>query len=473
VAEAKLRVLSRTTARIDLFAPDADPALVAAAAGVATLHPRAAESADLQGAALVYAASGDADTDARTARLARAAGVLLNVVDNLEASDFITPAIVDRSPVTVAIGTEGAAPVLARAIKADLETRLPQGLGRLAQAGKLFRHAAEAIPQGRRRRDFWADYYFQTGPEVLEAAGAGLLGHALRDLLARHLAQAPRPGRVDLVGAGPGDPDLLTQRARRLLDRADVVIHDRLVPQAILDLARREAVFVPVGKEGFGPSTPQSDIDAAMIAHARAGAQVVRLKGGDATVFARLDEETEALDAAGIDWAVVPGITAASAAAAALGRSLTRRGRNAALHILTAQDVAGLAEHDWRALARPGAVAAIYMGKRAARFLQGRLLMHGADPSTPVSAVENASRPDQRIIASRLDRLAADLAEAAPTGPVVLMLGLAPARAAALVRGDGPSKARGRGRSKGLDHAASKPRADGVSNRRPRPQVPA
>jgi uroporphyrin-III C-methyltransferase/precorrin-2 dehydrogenase/sirohydrochlorin ferrochelatase len=432
VAEAKLRVLSRTSAKIDLFAPDAEPGLMSAAKGVAYLHLRAVEATDLNGVSLVYAASGDAETDARTARLARAAGILLNVVDNLEASDFITPAIVDRAPVTVAIGTEGASPVLARAIKADLEAQLPQGLGTLAQAGKLFRHAAEALPQGRARRDFWADYYFKTGPEVLDAVGPGLLDHALRDLLARHLARAPRPGRVDLVGAGPGDPDLLTQRARRLLDSADVVIHDRLVPQQILDLARREAVFVPVGKEGFGPSTPQDDINAAMIAHATAGLQVVRLKGGDATIFARLEEETEALDAAGIDWAVVPGITAASAAAAALGRSLTRRGRNAELRILTAQDVAGLAEHDWRDLARAGSVAAIYMGKRAARFLQGRLLMHGAAPDTPVSIVESASRPDQRIIASRLDRLSADLTDAAPHGPVVLMLGLSPARAATI-----------------------------------------
>lgn len=431
VAAAKLRVLSRTTAALHLFAPDPEPALAAAAAEAgATLHPRPVTAADLPGAALVYAASGEAATDARTARLARAAGVLVNVVDNLDASDFLTPAIVDRAPVTVAIGTEGAAPVLARAIKAELEARLPQGLGVLARAGKAFRPAAEAIPQGRRRRDFWAEYYFRTGPEVLAEAGEGLLAHALRDLLARHLAQAPRPGRVDLVGAGPGDPELLTLRARRLLDQADVVIHDRLVPQAILDLARREALFVPVGKQGFGPSTPQADIHAAMIAHARAGAQVVRLKAGDPAVFARLDEETAALDAAGIDWAVVPGITAASAAAAALGASLTRRGRNAELRLLTARDMAGLAEHDWRGLARPGAVAAIYMGTRAVRFLQGRLLMHGADPATPVTAVENASRPDQRLIPSRLDRLAGDLEAAAPAGPVVLMLGLAPAHGA-------------------------------------------
>jgi len=429
-ALAKLRMLARTPARIALFAtaPSEDLVQGAALAGVAITR-RPVQADDLHGAVLAYAAHGDDVQDERLRALARGTAVPVNVVDNLEASDFITPAIVDRGPVTVAIGTEGAAPVLARAIKTDLEERLPQGLGTLARAGKLFRPVAEALPQGRRRRDFWADYYFRTGPEVLAEAGEELLDHALYALLEQHLSAGEEPGRVDLVGAGPGDPELMTLKARRLLDAADVVIHDRLVPQAILDLARREALFVPVGKEGFGPSTPQEDIHAAMIAHAQAGARVVRLKGGDASVFARLDEETEALTEAGIDWSVTPGITAASAAAAAIGRSLTRRGRNAELRLITAHDMQGYAEQDWHALARPGAVAAVYMGKKAARFLQGRLMMHGAAVTTPVTLVENAARPDQRILASRLDRLAADAAHL--TGPAILLYGLSPARAVA------------------------------------------
>ena len=427
-ALAKLRLLARTPARITLFAPAPEADLESAAADFnVALVRHEAGAAHLAQVRLAYAAHGDAVADARFARLARAAGALVNVVDNLEASDYITPAIVDRAPVTVAIGTEGAAPVLARAIKTDLEDRLPQGVGPLARAGKLFRPRAELLPQGRRRRDFWADYYFRTGPQVLAEAGEELLDHALHALLEQHLNPGDEPGRVDLVGAGPGDPDLMTLKARRLLDAADVVIHDRLVPQAILDLARREALFVPVGKQGFGPSTPQHDINAAMIAHAQAGARVVRLKGGDASVFARLDEETDALSAAGIAWAVTPGITAASAAAAAIGRSLTRRGRNADLRLMTAHDMQGYAEHDWQTLAMPGAVAAVYMGKKAARFLQGRLMMHGAAPTTPVTLVENAARPDQRIIASRLDRLAADAAQL--TGPAILLFGLGPARA--------------------------------------------
>jgi len=237
-------------------------------------------------------------------------------------------------------------------------------------------------------------------------------------------------GPVHLVGAGPGDPELLTLRAARLIGAADVVIHDRLVGAEILALARDGAVLLDVGKTPYGRSWKQDDINALIVSHARTGASVVRLKGGDPAVFGRMDEEIEALDAAGVGWAIVPGVTSASAGAAALGQSLTKRGRNKSLRILTAHDVEGFAEQDWRGLARPGATAAIYMGARAAAFLRGRLLMHGAATDTPVSAVENASRADQRVIAATLIDLPDALAAAAPTGPVILLLGLAPRSAA-------------------------------------------
>lgn len=431
-ALAKLRLLTKTSARITVFAAVPDAALIALAhAGKITLQHRAFGPGDALCAALLYAANDDAAEDRRVARLARADGALVNIVDNLEDSQFITPAIVDRDPVTIAIGTEGAAPVLARAIKADLEERLSPSLGVAARVGKAFRKLAEALPMGRKRRDFWQDYYFATAPQVLEQEGEAGLLPALDALLARHLSSAPAPGRVDLVGAGPGDPELLTLRARKLLDRADVVIHDRLVPQAILELARREALIIDAGKEGFGPAMAQTDICALMVEHAARGAHVVRLKGGDPAVFGRLDEEIEALSAAGLDWSVVPGITAASAAAAGIGQSLTKRDRNSALRLVTGHDMQGFAEQDWRSLARPGAVAAIYMGKRGARFIQGRLMMHGADPQTPVTAVENASRPEARVVATTLSRLPQALADAACNGPVILLYGLAPRAAEA------------------------------------------
>ncbi|MCT4684905.1 MAG: siroheme synthase CysG [Roseicyclus sp.] len=430
-ALAKLRLLLKTTARITVFAADPEAALRALAdEGRITLVTRALAPGDALCAALFYAANDDAAEDARVTRLARADGALTNWVDNLEASQFITPAIVDRDPVTVAIGTEGAAPVLARAIKADLEARLPASLGLLARIGKGFRRAAEALPMGRKRREFWFEYYFKTGPQALEKDGSDGIEPALDALLARHLSEAPRKGRVALVGAGPGDPELLTLRARKLLDEADVVIHDRLVSPAILELARREAVMIDAGKKGFGPAMAQDDICALMVEHAAAGAHVVRLKGGDPGVFGRLDEEIEALEAARLDWAVTPGITAASAATAHIGQSLTKRDRNSAARLLTGHDMKGFAEQDWRGLARPGQVAAIYMGLKGARFIQGRLMMHGARADTPVTAVENASRSDARTIATTLGRLAADLEAAALTGPAVLLYGLAPRAAA-------------------------------------------
>jgi uroporphyrin-III C-methyltransferase / precorrin-2 dehydrogenase / sirohydrochlorin ferrochelatase len=430
---AKLRLLMKTEAHLSVFAanPTADIERLADS-GKLRLIRRALEPGDTLCAALFYAANEDAGEDARVARIAHADGALVNIVDNLADSQFITPAIVDRDPVTIAIGTEGAAPVLARAIKADLEERLSPSLGLLARIGKAFRHAADALPMGRKRREFWAEYYFKTGPETLDATGEEGVRASLDDLLARHLAAPRKQGHVDLVGAGPGDPELLTLKARKAIDAADVVIHDRLVTPAILELARREALIVDAGKEGFAASTSQDDINALIVEHALGGAHVVRLKAGDPTIFGRLDEEIEACEAAGVSWRIVPGITAASAAVAGIGQSLTKRGRNASVRFLTGHDTRGFAEHDWRALARPGEVAAIYMGKKTARFIQGRLLMHGADPATPVTVIENASRPDARVLATTLAALEPTLTEAALSGPALTFYGLAPRHAMVL-----------------------------------------
>jgi uroporphyrin-III C-methyltransferase/precorrin-2 dehydrogenase/sirohydrochlorin ferrochelatase len=253
---------------------------------------------------------------------------------------------------------------------------------------------------------------------------------ALDDLLADHLDFEAREGHIAFVGAGPGDPELLTLKARKALDEADVVIYDRLISPEILELARREAIMLDVGKEGFGPSTPQETINDLLVQHGLTGAQVVRLKSGDSTIFGRLDEELDAVTAAGIGWHIVPGITAASAAVASIGQSLTKRHRNASVKFLTGHDMKGFADHDWAALARPNEVAAIYMGKKSARFVQGRLIMHGADRDTPVTVIENASRPDQRVLSTTLAHLPADLTDADMTGPALTFYGLAPRAAA-------------------------------------------
>ncbi|MEM9269664.1 MAG: siroheme synthase CysG, partial [Pseudomonadota bacterium] len=400
------------------------------AEGKLTLVARQIAMGDALCAAMLYAAHEDVALDARAVEIGKAAGALTNIVDNLEDSAFITPAIVDRDPVTVAIGTEGAAPVLARRIKADLEERLPTSLGALARIGQAFRPIAAKLPGGRARRDFWSRFYFERGPRAHRAGGADAAHRVLVDLAEDTLAGPARRGHVSLVGTGPGDPELLTLKARRLLHEADVVLHDRLVPPAILELARREATLIDVGKTAYGPSMAQDQICDLLVEHGSTS-QVVRLKSGDPAVFGRLDEEMDALDAAGVPFDIVPGITAAASAAAELKASLTQRGRNRELRLITAHDMNGFADADWRGLSAPGAVAAIYMGLRASKFLRGRLLMHGAADTTPVTAVFNASRADQKIIATTLLQLPDALADADATGPAVLMLGLSPRQARA------------------------------------------
>ncbi|MCI4661113.1 MAG: uroporphyrinogen-III C-methyltransferase [Neomegalonema sp.] len=246
-------------------------------------------------------------------------------------------------------------------------------------------------------------------------------------------AQSPR-ACVWFVGGGPGAAELLTLKAARLLERADVVIFDRLISDEVLALIKPAARRLDVGKTAYGPSWSQQAINELMVREARPGLTVVRLKSGDPAVFGRLDEEMDALDAAGISFEIVPGITSASASASALKASMTRRGRNTELRLITGHDAKGFAEQDWRALARPGAVAAIYMGVRGAGFLRERLLAHGAAAHTPVAVIENASRPEQKRIAASLADLPERLEAAGITGPAILFLGLCPrdARAAAL-----------------------------------------
>ncbi len=426
-ALAKLRLILKTTANISVFADDAAPEIhVWAAAGKLTLIQRALEPGDAMCAVLFYAANEDDIEDARVAAIAHADGAKVNIVDNLGDSQFITPAIVDRDPVVVAIGTEGAAPVVARKIKANIEAQLPASLGVLARIGKTFRHAVDVLPMGAKRRTFWSDFYFDAGPKAVETDGEAAVIPTLETLLDKHIMTRGKAGHIDLVGAGPGDPELLTLKARNALDKADVVIHDRLVTPEILELARREATLIDAGKQGFGRAMKQSDIDAMIVEHALKGHHVVRLKAGDPTVFGRLDEEIDACDAAGVTWRIVPGITAASAAVANIGQSLTKRNRNSAVRLITGHDTKGYADHDWKALAAPGEVAAIYMGKKSARFIQGRLLMHGADPATPMTIIENVSRTDQQIIATTLAELEPTLTRAQLKGPAITFYGLAP-----------------------------------------------
>lgn len=427
--DAKLLGLARTGARLTLYSNTPSPRATALAAGKrVTLQEGLPDDATLAAAALVYLAP----VDVRTARALRARcaalGTLVNSVDDAAASDFISAAIVDRDPVVVAIGSEGAAPVLVRWIKSRIEALLDADTGAIARLAAQLRPAVRSRLSPAARLSFWREFFGGRARARLRRLGAI---HARRSFHAELTAPpadadiAPPRYPIALVGAGPGDPDLLTLRARALIEQADVVLYDRLADPRIVDLARREATLVEVGKQAGAPGWRQDDINRAIVEHARAGRRVVRLKSGDPLIFGRADEELDAITNAGLDYDIVPGITAAAAAAAALGTSLTRRERNSSLRFVTARDVRGYAEHDWRALAAPGATAAVYMGVGAARFLQGRLLLHGAAPSTPVSVVENASRPQQHIVDTTLADFAGAIEQHDINGPAVIFIGLA------------------------------------------------
>ena len=423
MADAKCRGVLKTSACVTVFADNpSEETLAWARSGDITLRAGLPESRDFTGVALVYAAHQSDQVNDQIAVSAREKGALVNVLDRTDACDFITPAIVDRDPVVVAIGTEGSAPVLARQIKADIEAMLPADLGRFARLASAFRERVRALPQGLARRKFWRDVF---KPKRLAAESSDeVIQQEFETLLERHMRIEPEQGSVAFVGAGPGDPELLTLKARRLIHEAEVIIYDRLVGKGVLELARREAKFIDVGKKGFGTHVTQDVINEHLVREAQAGWKVVRLKGGDPSVFGRLDEELAALSQYGIESSVVPGITSASAGAASLKQSLTRRDRNSSITFMTAHDAKGYAEHDWRQLVRSGQALAIYMGRKSASFLQGRLLMAGADQDLVVTCVENISRPEERRFTTTLSCFAQRLDDDHWNGPLIIFVGI-------------------------------------------------
>ena len=423
MADAKCRGVLKTSACVTVFADNpSEETLAWARSGDITLRAGLPESRDFTGVALVYAAHQSDQVNDQIAVSAREKGALVNVLDRTDACDFITPAIVDRDPVVVAIGTEGSAPVLARQIKADIEAMLPADLGRFARLASAFRERVRALPQGLARRKFWRDVF---KPKRLAAESSDeVIQQEFETLLERHMRIEPEQGSVAFVGAGPGDPELLTLKARRLIHEAEVIIYDRLVGKGVLELARREAKFIDVGKKGFGTHVTQDVINEHLVREAQAGLKVVRLKGGDPSVFGRLDEELAALSQYGIESSVVPGITSASAGAASLQQSLTRRDRNSSITFMTAHDAKGYAEHDWRQLVRSGQALAIYMGRKSASFLQGRLLMAGADQDLVVTCVENISRPEERRFTTTLSCFAQRLDDDHWNGPLIIFVGI-------------------------------------------------
>ena len=387
------------------------------------LARRAFQPDDLKGAALAIA-DVDSAAEAEAFRAAaRAFGAPANIIDKPACSDFQFGAIVDRSPLVIAISSDGASPILTQALRGRIEAVLPAAIKLWAGVAKSWREPLKALALAREpRRRFWEQF----NARVL-AAGSAPPGAGLFDELLAQAQRDPRApqGSVALVGAGPGDPELLTLKALRMLQSADVVLYDDLVAPAIVDMARREAEKIPVGKRGYRPSCKQDHIVALMIELAGQGKRVVRLKGGDPMLFGRATEEIAALREARIAIEIVPGVTAALGAAASLQISLTERARARRLQFITAHAHDGKLPEDidWRALSDPRASTVVYMGVRTLGPLAERLLAHGADPATPALLVERATCPDERRIAGTLASLPAKAAAEAPSGPCLILIG--------------------------------------------------
>ena len=351
-----------------------------------------------RGSALTFVATGCAGADAALHGLAKEAGAVVNVVDRPDLCDATTPSIVDRDPVVVAIGTEGTAPVLAREIKTRIETLLSPRLGSFAALAGHLRSAVAARLPGDARRAFWA-WAFKGEPAALhrrgeEAAAADLLKTAIEE---RRAPAGAGLGHIALVGAGPGARDLLTLRAVERLQEADIIFYDRLVDPEVLELARRDAERVFVGKEVGASDWPQERICSVVAVEARKGRRVVRLKSGDPSIFGRATEELNAAREAGVTVEVVPGVTAASAAAASMGRSLTERGVTDTLILATGACRAGDVPPDWAQHVRPGATLSIYMGVRMADCISSELLSRGVPRTTRVKIGVDISKPTEQF----------------------------------------------------------------------------
>jgi uroporphyrin-III C-methyltransferase/precorrin-2 dehydrogenase/sirohydrochlorin ferrochelatase len=387
----------------------------------ATVLPRVWQERDLDDAALAIADLPNRGEALRFVAAARAAGAPVNIIDRTELCDFIFGTIVNRAPVVIAISTDGGAPMLGQSIRARIESVLPLGLSAWAKAALRWRpRVKRRFAEFADRRLFWQGFT-RLAWEQADRAPAEM---DCENLL-RSISAADRRGTVTLVGAGPGDPELLTLKAVRALQSATIILYDDLVGPDILELARREAVRIAVGKTGHGPSVSQSEICERIVALAQAGENVVRLKGGDPLIFGRATEEIEACEAAGIEVAIVPGISAAQGAAAALGFSLTERMNARRVQYVTGHGADGKLPRDldWAAIADPVATTAIYMPRKTLAAFVGEAMARGLAADTPAVAIASATLPGQDHVAGALVGLPGLVQALAPGAPVVVILG--------------------------------------------------
>lgn len=427
-AYAKARLLANTQVEIVVAAdaPEKSFADFIVAHSMRRVSPAEAD-AMMHQAVLVFAATGNEAEDRGIVDRARALKIPANAVDQPDYCDFFTPALVNRAPLAVAIGTEGAGPVLAQMVRAAVDQMLSPSLGRLARLAINYRERVEQkIPKGVSRRVFWRRFFSGAVADAV-ANGNATLATAEADRLLS--ASAGLPGHVWLVGAGPGAEDLLTLRAQRVMMEADAIVYDALVPQAVVDMGRRDAERIPVGKRKGCHSKSQNEINDLLVELGKSGKRVVRLKSGDPLIFGRAAEEMAALREAGVTYEIVPGITSAFAAAADFELPLTLRGVASSLVFTTGHDMTGDVLPDWARLAVSGATIAVYMGRTVAASVAERLIAGGMPRETTVAVIENASRREARLFHGTIADLPSLQHFDALTGPVMVIIGEAVAGA--------------------------------------------
>jgi uroporphyrin-III C-methyltransferase/precorrin-2 dehydrogenase/sirohydrochlorin ferrochelatase len=427
-AFAKLRLLANTRADIVVYSDDPDGDLLdfANKNGATLINAKFSEDL-LDHSVMVFAGTGIAELDRKIVAAARLKRIPANAVDQPDYCDFYTPALVNRAPLAIAIGTEGAGPVLGQIVRARIDQMLSPSLGPLARLAQQYRKAVDhMLPRGVTRRVFWRRFF--TG-DIADHVAMGNTSQARRIATRILREREEAQGHVWLVGAGPGAVDLLTLRAQRVMMEADVILYDALVPEDVVNMGRRDAECVSVGKRKGCHSKSQDEINTLLVELAGSGKRIVRLKSGDPLVYGRAGEEMAALREAGISYEIVPGITSAFAAAADFDLPLTLRGVSSSLVFTTGHDLTGAALPNWARLAIDGATIAVYMGRTVASTVATRLMQAGLDENTSVAVVENAGRSDKKMMHGTLQNLPALEARNDLKGPVMVIIGEAVAGA--------------------------------------------
>lgn len=423
VATRKARLLHRAGACLDVIAPHMTSELTDLLGQCGRHFPAPWASQPLEGYRAIVAATPDREVNRAVSEAAQSHNIPVNVVDDPALCSFIIPAIVDRTPLVVAISSSGSSPVLARRVRSDIESRYPEGYGDVARfLGERRDQLAAVVTEERQRRLFWEQLIDETELVPSLLARQTERAQALFDAALANSGQ-PQHGAVYLIGAGPGDPDLMTFKALRLLQRADVVLYDRLVGPGIVEMARRDAEKIYVGKQRAEHTMPQGDINAALLSLAQSGKRVARLKGGDPFIFGRGGEEIEGLMAAGVDFEVVPGITAASGAACYGGIPLTHRDYAQSVRFITGHTRNHTLDLNWTDYLNPAETLVFYMGLAGLSIIARSLIGVGRDPNTPTAVVESATLSQQRVLTATLATIEATVAREQPQAPTLLIIG--------------------------------------------------